>query len=282
MSAAPAWWQRGAIYQIYPRSFADSDGDGIGDLRGIAAHLDHVEALGCEAIWLSPFYRSPMADYGYDVADYRDVDPIFGTLADFDALLADAHARGIRVVVDWVPNHSSSAHEWFRESRASRSSARRDWYVWHDGAPGGGPPNDWLSEFPAVGAAWTFDEATGQWYLHSFMAEQPDLNWDNPEVEAAMHETLRFWLDRGVDGFRIDVVQGLTKDPTFPDDPPDQILPHAAVNDCDDTHAVLGGLRRLADAYAGGRLLVGEVYLLDTAKVAKYVGQDDELHLAFD
>src|SRR3954453_23263764 len=206
MTRAPAWWQRGAIYQIYPRSFADSDGDGIGDLSGIAAHLDHVEALGFEAICLSPFYRSPMADFGYDVADYRDVDPIFGTLADFDALLAAAHERGIRVVVDWVPNHSSDRHEWFVESRSSRDNPRRNWYVWRDGAAGGGPPKDWLSEFSAGGGGRRFDEATEQWYLHSFMAEQPDLNWDNPEVESAMHEVLRFWLDCGVDGFRVDAL----------------------------------------------------------------------------
>jgi alpha-glucosidase len=154
-----------------------------------------------------------MADFGYDVADYRDVDPIFGTLADFDALLADAHARGIKVVVDWVPNHSSDRHEWFVASRSSRSDRKRDWYVWADGAPDGGPPNDWMSEFPAVGPAWTFDEGTGQWYLHSFMAQQPDLNWDNPEVEAAMHDVLRFWLERGVDGFRIDALQRLAHDP---------------------------------------------------------------------
>src|SRR4051794_20536162 len=276
MSAAPAWWQRGAIYQIYPRSFADSDGDGIGDLRGIAARLDHVEALGCEAVWLSPFYRSPMADYGYDVADYRDVDPIFGTLADFDALLADAHARGIRVVVDWVPNHSSSEHEWFRESRSSRSSAKRDWYVWRDGAPGGGPPNDWKSEFRAVGAAWTFDEATGQWYLHSFMAEQPDLNWDNPEVEAAMHETLRFWLQRGVDGFRIDALQRLAHDPLLRSNAG---AARRHDQDWETMHDRLRGIRRVVDAY-DDRMIVGEVALLDLHRVVAYLGSGDQLHLA--
>jgi alpha-glucosidase len=185
VASQPAWWQRGAIYQIYPRSFADAGGDGVGDLAGIAAHLDHIAELGFEAIWLSPFYRSPMADYGYDVADYCDVDPIFGTLDDFDRLVEAAHACAIRVVVDWVANHSSDRHEWFVQSASSRDNPRRDWYVWRDGAPGGGPPNDWTSEFPAVGRAWSFDDATEQWYLHSFMAEQPDLNWDNPEVEAA-------------------------------------------------------------------------------------------------
>jgi len=276
------WWKAAVFYQIYPRSFADSNGDGIGDLEGIRAHLDHLVDLGVDAIWICPFYRSPMTDFGYDVVDYCDVDPLFGTLADFDRLLADAHARGLRVIVDWVPNHTSDQHPWFVEARSSRQSAKRDWYLWQDG-PGSGPggrPNNWKAAFG--GDTWTWDDATAQWYLHLFLPTQPDLNWRNPEVEAAMHETLRFWLDRGVDGFRIDVVQGLTKDPTFPDDPPEQILPHAAVNDCDDTHAVLRGLRRLADSYAGDRLLVGEVYLLDTAKVAKYFGRDDELHLAFD
>src|SRR3954449_7053660 len=276
MTPAPPWWQRGAIYQIYPRSFADSDGDGIGDLAGIAAHLDHVEALGCEAIWLSPFYRSPMADYGYDVADYRDVDPIFGTLADFDALLADAHARGIRVVVDWVPNHSSDRHEWFVESRASRDSPRRDWYVWRDGAPGGGPPNDWKSEFAAVGDAWTYDERTEQWYLHSFMAEQPDLNWDNPAVEAAMHDVLRFWLDRGVDGFRIDALQRLAHDPL--------LRPNAGAarrhdQDWETAHDRLRAIRRVVDEY-DDRMIVGEVALLDLHRVVSYLNSGDQLHLA--
>src|SRR3954463_13951269 len=208
----PAWWQRGAIYQIYPRSFADADGDGVGDLRGVIAHLDHLNdgterSLGVEAIWLSPFYVSPMDDYGYDVADYTDVDPLFGTLGDFDELVEQAHARGIRVVVDFVPNHTSDRHPWFVASRSRRDDPHRDWYVWRDGAGPGRPPNNWRSSFAAVGGAWTFDEASGQWYLHSFLPEQPDLDWDNPEVEAAMHDVLRFWCERGVDGFRIDVVQ---------------------------------------------------------------------------
>jgi alpha-glucosidase len=235
-----------------------------------------VEALGCEAIWLSPFYRSPMADYGYDVADYRDVDPIFGTLADFDGLLADAHARGIRVVVDWVPNHSSSEHEWFRESRSSRSNAKRDWYVWRDGAPGGGPPNDWKSEFAAVGDAWTFDEATGQWYLHSFMAEQPDLNWDNPEVEAAMHDTLRFWLDRGVDGFRIDALQRLAHDPLLR---PNAGAPRRHDQDWETMHERLRGIRRVVDEY-DDRMIVGEVALQDLHRVVSFLNSGDQLHLA--
>ncbi|MDQ3896780.1 MAG: alpha-amylase family glycosyl hydrolase [Actinomycetota bacterium] len=282
MPSGTPWWKSAVFYQIYPRSFADSDGNGIGDLEGIRRHLDHLEWLGVDAVWICPFYRSPMTDFGYDVSDHCAVDPRFGTLEDFDRLLADAHARGIRVIVDWVPNHTSDRHPWFVEARSSPASPKRDWYVWKDG-PGRGPggrPNNWKAAFG--GDAWTWDGATGQWYLHLFLPTQPDLNWRNPEVEAAMHQTLRFWLDRGVDGFRIDVVQGLTKDPSFPDDPPDQVLPHAAVNDCADTHGVLRGIRRVADAYGGDRVLVGEVYLLSTRTVAGYVGKGDELHLAFD
>jgi alpha-glucosidase len=200
-----AWWQRGAIYQIYPRSFADSDGDGVGDLRGVHSRLDHLVALGVEALWLSPFYRSPMADFGYDVSDYEDVDPVFGTLADFDALVDAAHARGLRVIVDWVPNHTSDRHPWFSDR------ARRHWYVWRD------RPNGWRTQFSASGPAWTLDPRSGEWYLHSFLPAQPDLNWDEPEVEAAMHDTLRFWLRRGVAGFRMDVIYRIAKDPLLGD-----------------------------------------------------------------
>jgi alpha-glucosidase len=277
MPDGPAWWRRGAIYQIYPRSFADANGDGVGDLAGIAAHLDHLSDLGFEAIWLSPFYRSPMADYGYDVADYCDVDPIFGTLEDFDRLVEASHARGIRVVVDWVPNHSSDRHEWFVESRASRDNPRRDWYVWRDGASDGGPPNNWMSEFEAVGPAWTYDEATGQWYLHSFMAEQPDLNWDNPEVEAAMHEVLRFWLERGVDGFRIDALQRLANDPQMRSNRPGAARRHD--QDWETMHDRLRAIRRVVDEY-DDRMTVGEVALLDLHRVVSYLNSGDQLHLA--
>jgi alpha-glucosidase len=272
----PAWWQRGAIYQIYPRSFADSSGDGVGDLRGIEAHLDHLSDLGVEAMWLSPFYPSPMADFGYDVADYTDVDPVFGTLEDFDRLVAASHARGIKIVIDWVPNHTSDRHAWFEESRSSRDDPKRDWYVWRDPAPDGGPPNDWRSDFVACGAAWTLDERTGQYYLHSFLPEQPDLNWDNPEVGAAMHDTLRFWLDRGVDGFRIDVAHKIGKDPELRDDGPDG-RPHS--QDWETTHERMREIRGVVDEYPD-RMIVGEVYLLDLERLVAYVNSGDELHLA--
>jgi len=208
------WWREGVIYHIYPRSFADADGDGVGDLLGILEHLDHLNdgsdrSLGIDAIWLSPIYPSPMADFGYDVADYCDIDPVFGDLATFDRLVRACHGRGVRVVLDLVLNHTSDRHPWFRESRASRASARRAWYHWRDPAPGGGPPNGWTSVFG--GSAWTLDAATGQYYLHSFLPEQPDLNWAHPEVVAAIGEVLRFWVRRGVDGFRVDAVQQLAK-----------------------------------------------------------------------
>ena len=270
------WWKSAVVYQIYPRSFADADGDGVGDIEGIRRHLDHLSWLGVDAVWISPFYRSPMADFGYDVSDHCDVDPLFGTLADFDRLLEEAHGRGIRVLVDWVPNHTSDQHPWFVESRSSRSSAKRHWYIWRD------EPNNWRAAF-GDGSAWTWDEATSQYYLHLFLPEQPDLNWSNPEVVEAMHGVLRFWLDRGVDGFRVDVVHGLGKDPDLPDAPPATAhVPWSSQNDHESTHAIVRELRRLVDAYPGDRVLVGEVYLLSTRQVAAYYGHGDELHLAFD
>jgi alpha-glucosidase len=274
--APPAWWQRGAIYQIYPRSFADSDGDGVGDLRGITAHLDHLVALRVQAIWLSPFFPSPMADFGYDVSDYCDVDPVFGTLADFDALVHECHARGIRVVIDWVPNHTSDRHAWFQASRSSRDDPKRDFYVWRDPAPGGGPPNDWTSTFEACGAAWTLDERTGQYYLHSFMPEQPDLNWENPEVEAAMHDVLRFWLARGVDGFRLDAIAKIAKDPLLRDH---ARAPRRHDEDWDSIHDRLRGIRRVVDEY-DDRMIVGEVALHDLHRIVSYLKSGDQLHLA--
>ncbi|MDQ3569817.1 MAG: alpha-amylase family glycosyl hydrolase [Actinomycetota bacterium] len=269
------WWRSAVIYQIYPRSFADADGDGVGDLEGIRRHLDHLCWLGVDAVWLSPFFRSPMADFGYDISDHCDVDPLFGALGDFDRLLSEAHDRGLRVLIDWVPNHTSDQHPWFVESRSSRSSAKRDWYVWRD------RPNNWKAAFGDADA-WTWDEATGQYYLHLFLPQQPDLNWANPELVEAMHGVLRFWLDRGVDGFRVDVVHGLGKDPALPDAPSQTAhLPWSSQNDHQSTHAILRDLRRLVDSYAGQRVLVGEVYLLSTRQVAPYYGDGDELHLAF-
>ncbi len=216
------WWQTGVIYQIYPRSFQDTNGDGIGDLKGIEQRLDYLASLGVDAIWISPIYPSPMADFGYDVADYCDVDARFGTLADFDDLLAQAHARGLKVLLDFVPNHTSDRHPWFVESRSSRDNPKRDWYIWRDPAPDGGPPNNWISDFG--GSAWEWDEATGQYYYHAFLKEQADLNWRNPAVQAAMYDVMRFWFDRGVDGFRIDVLWHMVKAADFPDNPPNPRL----------------------------------------------------------
>ncbi|MEJ7560974.1 MAG: alpha-amylase family glycosyl hydrolase [Ilumatobacteraceae bacterium] len=274
------WWRRAVFYQIYPRSFCDSDGDGVGDLAGIESHLDHLVWLGVDAIWLSPFFRSPMADFGYDVADYCDVDPLFGSLADFDRLLAACHDRGLRMIIDWVPNHTSDEHPWFVESRATKNSAKRDWYVWRDGTRDE-PPNNWRAQFPD-GQAWTWDEATSQWYLHLFTPEQPDLDWDNPEVEAAMHDTLRFWLDRGVDGFRMDVVHLIGKDPALADLPEGQERSAVVTNDEPVTHERLRRVRGLLDSYPGERTSVGEVYLLAPGQIAPYYGaHGDELHMAF-
>jgi alpha-glucosidase len=274
------WWKSGVVYQIYPRSFCDTSGDGVGDLAGIRSKLDHLVWLGVDAVWVSPFYRSPMKDFGYDVSDYCDVDPLFGSLADFDALLEDCHARGLRVLVDWVPNHTSDRHPWFEESRRSRESAKRDWYVWRDGSPDR-PPNNWRAAF-SPDPAWTWDETTRQWYLHLFLAEQPDLNWRHPEVVGAMHDTLRFWLDRGGDGFRMDVIHCIGKDPALPDAPAEvAAIPWCALNDHPETHALLRDIRGVLEGYEGERVMVGEVYLLDTAQVASYYGTGDELHLSF-
>jgi alpha-glucosidase len=298
-----SWWAEAVFYQIYPRSFclADPEGrkarlgaaggpgraagrvrDGAGDLEGIRRHLDHLIWLGVDAIWLSPFQPSPMADFGYDVSDYCDVDPLFGTLEDFDRLLAEAHQRELRVIVDWVPNHTSDRHPWFVDSRSSRGSARRGWYVWRDGSGPDGtlPPNNWVRSF-GEGPAWTFDERTGQWYLHLFLPEQPDLDWSNPEVRRAMEGVLDFWLDRGVDGFRVDVVHALGKDPALPDAPPAVAsVPWSAQNDDPRAHPILRRLRAKLDARPGHPVSVGEVFLLDTRKVAAYA-RPDELHLAF-
>jgi alpha-glucosidase len=292
-----AWWREGVLYQIYPRSYQDSNGDGIGDLRGITSRLDHLsgrpDSLGVDGIWISPFYPSPMADFGYDVADYCDIDPVFGTLADFDALVAAAHERGIRVIVDLVPNHTSDQHPWFVESRSNRSNPKRDWYVWADAKADGSPPNNWRSSFVRRQVpAWTFDRGTGQYYLHSFLPEQPDLNWWNPEVRRAFDGVLRFWLDRGVDGFRIDVAHRMARDPELRDNPDFGIEPGDALKswtddrpprdeDWPEVHKILRGFRRVLDEYEA-RMTIGEVWILDPRRMVEYYGHgDDELDLAF-
>jgi alpha-glucosidase len=281
VTAPQPWWKSGVVYQIYPRSFCDTTGNGVGDLDGIRRHLDHLQWLGVDAIWLSPIYRSPMADYGYDVADHCDVDPLFGSLDDLDGLIAEAHDRDLRVVLDWVPNHTSDQHPWFVDARSSVESPHRDWYVWRDPPAPGAAPNNWLAAFPPETPAWTFEPGTGQSYLHLFLADQPDLNWDNPAVEAAMHDVLRFWLDRGVDGFRADVVHLIGKDPELPDLPRDlAAITPVALNDHPSAHDRLRRIRQLLDGYDGDRMMVGEV-TLSTRQVATYYGHDDELHLAF-
>ncbi|MEU2664526.1 glycoside hydrolase family 13 protein [Micromonospora sp. NPDC007220] len=290
---ATGWWTRATIYQVYPRSFADSDGDGIGDLPGITARLDHLVELGVDALWLSPFYPSPQADAGYDVADYRDVDPLFGTLADADRLIAGAHSRGLRVIVDLVPNHTSSAHEWFAAALAAApGSPERDRYVFRDGRgpDGAQPPNDWQSVFG--GPAWTrvtgADGHPGQWYLHLFDPGQPDLNWDNSEVREEFLEVLRFWLDRGVDGFRVDVAHGLIKQADLADwQEPQEILsgqeidkPRPPMWDQEGVHEIYRDWRRVLDGYPDERVLVAEAWVEPAERLARYV-RPDEMHQAF-
>jgi alpha-glucosidase len=274
------WWRDGIFYQIYPRSYQDSDGDGVGDLAGILQRLPYVRSLGVDAIWLSPIFPSPMADFGYDISDYTGIEPLFGTMADFDALLAAVHDNGLKLILDLVPNHTSDQHPWFVESRASRDNSRRDWYIWRDPAPDGGVPNNWLSEFG--GSAWQFDETTGQYYYHAFLAQQPDLNWRNPDVRAAIYDAMRFWLDKGVDGFRVDVIWHLIKDADFRDNPPnphyvegrppnEKILTQYST-DQDEVHGVIAEMRRVTDAYRA-RVLIGEIYL-PLHRLMAYYGND--------
>jgi alpha-glucosidase len=272
------WWKSAVLYQIYPRSFADTNGDG--DLAGIRERLPYLSELGVDALWLSPVFASPMADFGYDISDYTAIDPLFGSLSDFDGLLEAAHARGFKLLLDFVPNHTSDRHSWFVQSRAARSDAKRDWYIWRDPAPDGGPPNNWLSEFG--GSAWTFDAASGQYYYHAFLSSQPDLNWRNGDVRAAMHDVMRFWLERGVDGFRVDVIWHLIKDAALRDNPPNpdyregdapyRRLQPLYSTDRPEVHAVIAGLRRVVDEYPE-RVLIGEVYL-PVEKLAAYYGRD--------
>jgi alpha-glucosidase len=269
-----AWWKSAVIYEIYPRSFQDSNADGIGDLEGILQRLDYLVQLGVDAIWISPVYPSPMADFGYDVADYCGIDPIFGTMGDFDRLLGEAHYRGLKVILDFVPNHSSDQHPWFLESRSSRESHKRDWYLWRD------EPNNWLSNFG--GSAWEWDEATAQYYYHSFLKQQPDLNWRNPAVRSAMFDVLRFWLERGVDGFRVDVMWLMIKDDQYRDNPPNpgyglgqpsrNSLLHEYDSNRPEVHALVAEMRAVVDDYPG-RVLIGEIYL-PVKELMAYYGQD--------
>ena len=281
------WWRRSVIYQIYPRSFQDSDGNGVGDLEGVRRRLDYLKGLGVGAIWISPIYPSPMADFGYDVSNYCGVDPLFGTLASFDALLKEAHARGLKVILDFVPNHTSDQHPWFLESRKSKDNPKRDWYLWRDGHEGA-PPNNWIANFG--GSAWEFDPATGQYYLHSFLKEQPDLNWRHPEVRQAMMDSVRFWLDRGVDGFRVDVIWLLIKDEEFRDNPPNpawtpdkpeiERLLQVYSADRPEIHDVIEDLRATIDAFQD-RVLIGEIYL-PIERLVAYYGRDLKgAHLPF-
>jgi alpha-glucosidase len=282
------WWKKGVVYQIYPRSFQDTNGDGVGDLNGIIERLDYCASLGIDALWLSPVYPSPMADFGYDVSDYTGIHPMFGTLEQFDRLVAAMKERGLKLILDFVPNHTSDQHPWFEEARSSRTSAKRDWYLWRDPAPDGGPPNNWLSQFG--GSAWELDESSGQYYYHAFLKEQPDLNWRNPDVREAMCDVLRFWLRRGVDGFRVDVLWHLIKDDQWRDNPPNPAYgpgqpPHHSqvplyTTDRPEVHDIVVQLRKVVDEFEG-RVLIGEIYLPLERLVAYYGANLEGVHLPF-
>jgi alpha-glucosidase len=282
------WWQDGIIYQVYPRSYQDSNGDGIGDLRGIIQRLPYLKALGIRAIWISPIYPSPMADFGYDISDYKGIWPTFGTMADFDELLLRIHDLGMKLILDLVPNHSSDEHPWFLESRSSRNNPKRDWYIWKDARPDGSPPNNWLSVFG--GSAWEWDDKTRQYYYHAFLVKQPDLNWRNPEVEAAMLDIMRFWLDKGVDGFRVDAMWHLVKDLQWRDNPRNpeyndtmatynQLLPVYST-DQPEMHGIVANMRKLLDGYHE-RLMIAEIYLPIHRLIAYYGVNNTEAHLPF-
>jgi len=286
--SAEPWWKHALIYEIYPRSFQDSDGSGIGNLKGIAQRLDYVKSLGVNAVWLSPIYPSPQVDFGYDISDYEAIDPQYGSMADFDQLLREAHQRGIRVIMDQVLNHTSDKHKWFIESKSSRANPKRDWYIWRDGKGPGQPPNNWQSDFGH--SAWKFDPHTGQWYYHKFYAEQPDLNWRNPAVRKAVYDMIRFWLRKGVDGFRLDAITTLFEDPHLADEP---LLPGAnaygdpnmgetLTNNLPEVHDVLRELRKVTDEFPD-RVLIGETYLENAADLRKMYGaRNDELQLPMD
>ena len=282
------WWRWGVLYQIYPRSFQDSNGDGVGDLRGIVQRLPYLSDLGVDALWLSPIFPSPMADFGYDIADYVDIDPLFGSVADLDALIEAAHARRIKVLLDLVPNHTSDRHPWFVESRSSRDNPKRDWYIWRDPRPDGGPPTNWMSEFS--GSAWEYDTQTRQCYYHAFLKQQPDLNWRNPKVRSAIYDVMRFWLRRGIDGFRVDVIWHLIKDDQFRDNPlnldfheglpPNRRLIPLYTADRPEVHDVISQMRRVIDEF-DERVLIGEIYLPIERLVTYYGGDLSGTHLPF-
>ena len=289
MSDAEPWWKTGVLYQIYPLSFADSNRDGFGDLQGIVAHLDHLERLGVDGIWMSPVTVSPNTDWGYDVAAYRAVQPDLGTIADLDHLVAEAARRNLRVLLDFVPNHTSDQHPWFVESRASRDAEKRDWYLWADPKADGSPPNNWLSSFG--GPAWKLDRATGQYYMFNHLSSQPDLNWWNDDVRREFDAIVRFWFDRGIAGFRIDVCNLIVKDAELRDNPPtteaddpgDQMLGQRPVYNGNrpEVHDVIRRWRAIADSYDAPRVLIGETPVADPQALARFYGNDDELNLAF-
>ncbi|GAC1446178.1 MAG: alpha glucosidase [Pyrinomonadaceae bacterium] len=290
MSKRADWWKHAVFYEIYPRSFYDSNGDGIGDLNGITAKLNYLADLGIDAIWITPFYPSPQVDFGYDVRDYENVDPQFGTLADFDRLVAEAHKRHIKVICDFVINHTSDQHPFFKESRSSRTNAKRDWYIWRDSKPNGDPPNNWSSAFGPK--AWTYDEKTKQYYYHFFYAEQPDLNWRNPEVEKAMFDSVRFWFKRGVDGFRVDAIDTLFEDPRFLDNPLTNKLREESKTEYEqeqkynlfqpENFEAFRRLRKVAEEFGPDRVLIGETYPPKIEDLRAYYGtRNDAFQLPF-
>src|SRR3954447_1065056 len=286
--AAKLWWRDGVFYQIYPRSFQDTDRDGVGDIKGIIRRLPYVRALGVDAIWLSPIFPSPMADFGYDISDYTGIDPLFGSTADFEKLVEAAHAASLKIILDLVPNHTSDQHPWFIESRASRNNPKRNWYLWRDPKGDGSAPNNWMSEFG--GSAWQYDKASGQYYYHAFLAQQPDLNWRNREVREAIYDVMRFWLNKGVDGFRVDVIWHLIKDEQFrdnpsnpgfhPDRPPHERLLPRYTADQPEMQEVIAEMRAVIDEFEH-RVLIGEIYL-PIERLVAYYGKDlSGAHLPF-
>ena len=290
LTSADPWWKHALIYEIYPRSFQDSNGDGIGDLNGITQRLDYLKTLGVDAIWLSPMYPSPQVDFGYDISDYEAIDPQYGTMADFDRLVAEAKKRNIRIILDMVMNHTSDKHPWFIQSESSRTNPKRDWYIWRDGKGPGLPPNNWQSAFGH--SAWEYQDKTKQWYYHKFYIQQPDLNWRNPQVEKAMFGTVSFWLKKGVAGFRFDAIPTLFEDPGLKDE---KILPGtnpygdpnidgSLTENLPEVHDVMRRLRKLSDLFPGDRVLIGETYLPNVQELDKWYGgaKHDELHMPMD